>query len=55
VLRAVALPLADLAGLVEPGGRVVFLGGRPQPGGPFAATREGEGLRGGVTVFRRLD
>jgi 16S rRNA (guanine527-N7)-methyltransferase len=53
-LRAVALPLADLAGLVEPGGRVVYLGGTPQPGGPFAPTAEGDGLPGGVRVFRRL-
>jgi 16S rRNA (guanine527-N7)-methyltransferase len=53
-LRAVALPLAELAGLVHPGGRVLVLGGRPQDGGPFARTAEGEGLPGGVTVFRRL-
>jgi 16S rRNA (guanine527-N7)-methyltransferase len=53
-LRAVAVPLAELAGLVEPGGRVLFLGGRPQAGGPFAATGEGARLPGGVTVFRRL-
>jgi len=53
-LRAVALPLAELAGLVEPGGRVLVLGGRPEDGGPFARTGEGESLPGGVTVFRRL-
>ena len=53
-LRAVALPLAELAGLVSPGGRVVVFGGRPRPGGPFEATGEGEGLPGGVAVFRRL-
>jgi 16S rRNA (guanine527-N7)-methyltransferase len=53
-LRAVAVPLAELAGLVEPGGRVLFLGGRPEAGGPFAATGEGERLPGGVAVFRRL-
>jgi 16S rRNA (guanine527-N7)-methyltransferase len=53
-LRAVALPLAELAGLVEPGGRVVVLGGRPGVDGPFEATGEGAGLPGGVAVFRRL-
>jgi 16S rRNA (guanine527-N7)-methyltransferase len=53
-LRAVALPLAELAGLVLPGGRVLVLGGRPADGGPFVRTGEGEGLPGGVTVFRRL-
>ena len=53
-LRAVALPVDELAGLVAPGGRVVVFGGRPQAAGPFAATGEGEGLSGGVSVFRRL-
>ncbi len=53
-LRAVALPLAELAALVLPGGRVLVLGGRPEAGGPFVATAEGGGLPGGVTVFRRL-
>jgi 16S rRNA (guanine527-N7)-methyltransferase len=52
--RAVALPVDELAGLVAPGGRVVVFGGRPQAAGPFAATGEGEGLSGGVSVFRRL-
>ena len=52
--RAVALPLAELATLVSPGGRVLVFGGRPRVGGPFEATTEGEGLPGGVTVFRRL-
>jgi 16S rRNA (guanine527-N7)-methyltransferase len=53
-LRAVALPLVELAGLVEPGGRAVFLGGCPVVGGPFTATGEGGRLPGSVTVFRRL-
>jgi len=52
-LRAVALPLDELGALVLPGGRVLVLGGRPQDSGPFARTAEGEGLPGGVTVFRR--
>jgi 16S rRNA (guanine527-N7)-methyltransferase len=53
-LRALAVPLAELAPLVEPGGRVLVFGGRPEAGGPFEATREGEGLPGGVLAFRRL-
>jgi 16S rRNA (guanine527-N7)-methyltransferase len=52
-LRAVALPLGELESLVAPGGRVLVFGGRPQAGGPFAPTGEGEGLAGGVSVFRR--
>jgi 16S rRNA (guanine527-N7)-methyltransferase len=52
-LRALALPLAELAGLVSPGGRIVVLGGRPEAGGPFEATGDGAGLAGGVSVFRR--
>lgn len=53
-LRAVALPLGELGSLVEPGGRVLVFGGRPRAGGPFAPTDEGEGLAGGISVFRRL-
>lgn len=53
-LRAVALPLAELDGLVAPGGRVVVFGGRPEAGGPFVLTGEGAGLPGDVSVFRRL-
>ena len=53
-LRAVALPLAEVALLVEPGGRVLVLGGRPQAGGPLVATGEGAALPGGVSVFRRV-
>lgn len=53
-VRGLALPLADLAGLVEPGGLLVAFGGRPRGGGPFTETLEGRGLAGGLTVFRRL-
>ncbi|HYN05523.1 MAG TPA: RsmG family class I SAM-dependent methyltransferase [Vicinamibacteria bacterium] len=53
-LRAVGLPLAELGGLVLPGGRVLVLGGRPEAGGPFVATGEGADTPGGVAVFRRL-
>ena len=52
-LRALALPLAELRGLVRPQGRLIVFGGRPQAGPGFAATDEGAGLPGGVTVFRR--
>jgi 16S rRNA (guanine527-N7)-methyltransferase len=52
-LRALALPLAELRPLVLPHGRVVVFGGRPECGPGFEATREGDGLPGGVTVFRR--
>lgn len=53
-LRAVALPLADLAPLVSPGGRVLVFGGRPRASGPFEATGEGDGLPGRLAAFRRL-
>ena len=53
-LRAVALPLAELSGLVLPGGRVVVLGGHTEDSAAFARTGEGDGLPRGVTVFRRL-
>jgi 16S rRNA (guanine527-N7)-methyltransferase len=53
-LRAVALPLAQIAPLVLPGGRVLVLGGHPKDAGPFVRTAEGEGVVGGVTVFERL-
>ena len=53
-LRALALPLGDLAPLVAPGGRVVILGGRPHLEGPFEAEGDaGPGL-GDIHVFRRL-
>jgi 16S rRNA (guanine527-N7)-methyltransferase len=54
-LRALAIPLREISGLVEPGGRVVVLGGHPVADGPFMATEEGAGLRGGPTVFRRTE
>ena len=53
-LRALAVPLAELAPLVVPGGRVVVFGGRPQAGGGFVSTVEGEGLPRGIAVFRRV-
>ena len=53
-LRALALPLADLAPLVVPGGQVIVFGGRPRVGDGFVETPEGEGLPPGLAVFRRL-
>jgi 16S rRNA (guanine527-N7)-methyltransferase len=51
-LRGLALPLADLAPLVEVGGRLLVFGGRPAAAGAFEETGEGAGA--GVTVYRRL-
>lgn len=51
-LRGLALSLADVGHLVEPGGRLVVIGGRPGTCGPFEPT--GEGHPGAVAVFRRL-
>lgn len=51
-LRALALPLAELAPLVGPGGRVLVLGGSPRREGPF----DDERLPGGpaeLPAFRR--
>ncbi len=53
-MRALAVPLAELAPLVEPGGQVLVFGGRPLAGGPFEPTAE-PGLHRGLSAFRRLD
>jgi 16S rRNA (guanine527-N7)-methyltransferase len=50
-LRGLSLPLAGLAHLVEPGGRLLVFGARPDAGGPFEP--EGRGTEGAVTAFRR--
>ena len=52
-LRALALPLDELGGLVAPGGRVLVFGGTPRDAPGFARTGEGGGVAGGLTVFRR--
>jgi 16S rRNA (guanine527-N7)-methyltransferase len=52
-LRALALPLVELQPLVKPQGRLIVFGGRPQAAPGLVATGEGQGLPGGVTVFRR--
>lgn len=53
VVRALALPLPELAPLVEPGGRLILLGRRVDAEMPFEPTEEGKGLSGRVLVFRR--
>jgi 16S rRNA (guanine527-N7)-methyltransferase len=52
-LRALALPLPELAPLVAPGGRVVLFGGEAAPAPGFRATSEGDALPGQVRVFER--
>ena len=51
-LRALALPLAELAPLVGPGGRILVLGGRPIAQPPFVLERRTRrrGPRGGPCV-----
>lgn len=53
-LRALALPLADLAGLVEPGGSLLVFGGRPQAQAPFALEQVSALPRGRLFAFRRV-
>jgi hypothetical protein len=52
-LRALSLPLEELLPLVEPGGRIVVLGGAPQDAPGLERTALGRGLPGEITVFRR--
>lgn len=52
-LRALALPLAQLGPLVAPDGRILVLGGRPEPDPPFALEREYGGVPGGARLFFR--
>jgi 16S rRNA (guanine527-N7)-methyltransferase len=52
-LRALALPLAQLGPLVAPDGRILVLGGRPEPDPPFALERECGGVPGGARLFFR--
>jgi len=54
-LRALALPLQELASLVEPGGRVLVLGGRPQAEAPFVAVKIGPHPTGDTRLFQRAD
>ena len=53
-IRALALPLAELAPLVAPGGRLVILGGRPLLDGPFEEETDTGRGPGDTRVFRRL-
>jgi 16S rRNA (guanine527-N7)-methyltransferase len=53
-LRAIALPLRELAPLVAPGGRILVLGGRPLVEPPFVLLRELEAaVPGGARLFAR--
>jgi hypothetical protein len=52
-LRAVALPLPALAGLVEPGGRVLVFGGKPTAATPFRLEETRPIGQGSLFVFRR--
>lgn len=53
-LRALALPLAELAALVEPGGRLLVFGGAPRLEGPFEEERASPPRPDRARVFRRL-
>lgn len=52
-LRALALPLASLGGVVAPGGRLLVFGGSPRPEGPFSLEAETPLPRSRLHVFRR--
>lgn len=52
-LRALALPLRELSNLVEPGGRVLVLGGRPTTELPFEPEPARLGLPDDTWLFRR--
>ncbi len=52
-LRAVALPLGALAGLVEPGGRLLAFGGKPTAAAPFRLEETRPIGQGSLFVFRR--
>jgi 16S rRNA G527 N7-methylase RsmG len=52
-LRAVALGLPALAGLVEPGGRVLVFGGKPTAAPPFRLEEARPIGQGSLFVFRR--
>lgn len=52
-LRALALPLGELAPLLDEGGRILVLGGRPVASPPFVLERELPGVPGGARLFAR--
>jgi 16S rRNA (guanine527-N7)-methyltransferase len=52
-LRALALPLPALAGLVEAGGQVLVFGGRPAAAAPFQLEETRPIGQGSLFVFRR--
>lgn len=49
-VRALALPLAELAGLVAPTGRLIVFGLRPEPAAPFVLE---SGTPDGIQGYRR--
>jgi 16S rRNA (guanine527-N7)-methyltransferase len=51
-VRALTLPLRELAPLVEPGGRLVVLGRRPPLEGPFEVEKDD---REDVHIYRRVE
>jgi 16S rRNA (guanine527-N7)-methyltransferase len=53
-LRALSLPLEQLAPLVAPEGQLLILGGRPRTAGPFEEAPPGGARPGDVRVFRRV-
>jgi 16S rRNA (guanine527-N7)-methyltransferase len=52
-LRALALPLDELEGLVAPGGRILLFGARMDPAPEWAPEVEGVAAEGRVRVFQR--
>ena len=52
-LRALALPLRELAPLVEPGGRLLVFGGRPAAARPFGLEETRPIGQGRLYVFLR--
>jgi 16S rRNA (guanine527-N7)-methyltransferase len=54
-VRALALPLGELAPLVAVGGQLLVMGGRPRLEGPFAEVRAPAARPGDTRAFRRLD
>ncbi len=53
-VRALALPLPELAPLLEPGGRLLILGGAPRLEGPFEELDNSPDGAGDIRVFCRL-
>jgi 16S rRNA (guanine527-N7)-methyltransferase len=52
-LRALALPLGSLGGVVDPGGRLLVFGGTPRPEPPFSIEADAPLAHSRLHVFRR--